>query len=84
VQEDVAPDVVAGKVDGHAQHGASAAVTNRSMDIHILVPAAVADVHARIVMFTDAMEASSVLCRDMIFGRIFEFCHNYKQIPRKL
>jgi len=46
VQEDVALDVVAGKVDGSPQDGASAAVKNRSMDIHILVPAAVADVHA--------------------------------------
>ena len=52
VQEDVAPDVVAGKVDGNAQDGASAAVTNRSMDVHILVPAAVADVHARIALKT--------------------------------
>ena len=52
VQEDVAPDVVAGKVDRHLQDGASAAVTNKSMDIHILVPAAVADVHASIALKT--------------------------------
>ena len=52
VQKDVALDVVAGKVDGNAQDGASAAVTNRSMDINILVPAAVADVHARIALKT--------------------------------
>ena len=47
VQEDVAPDVVAGKVDDHAFDSASTAVANRSMDIYILIPAAVADVHAR-------------------------------------
>ena len=52
MQEDAAPDVVAGKVDGHAQDGASAAVKNRSMDIHILVPAAVANLHARIALKT--------------------------------
>jgi hypothetical protein len=52
VQEDVEPDVVAGKVDGHAHDGASAAVTNKSMHIHILVPAAVADVHARVALKT--------------------------------
>ena len=52
VQEDVAPDVVAGKVDGNAQDGASAAVTNRSMNIHILVPAGVAVIHARIALET--------------------------------
>jgi len=34
VQEDVAPDVVAGTLDGNAQDGASATVTNRSMDIN--------------------------------------------------
>ena len=48
----MAPDVVAGKVDGNAQDGARAAVTNRSIDIHILVPAAVADVHTRIALKT--------------------------------
>lgn len=48
----MAPDVVAGKLDGNAQDGASAAVTNRSMDIHILAPAAVADLHARIALKT--------------------------------
>jgi len=52
VQEDMAPDLVAGKVDGNAQDGASATVTNRSMDINILVRAAVADVHARIALKT--------------------------------
>jgi len=52
VQEDVAPDVIAGTLDGNAQDGASATVTNRSMDINILVPATVADVHARIALKT--------------------------------
>jgi hypothetical protein len=52
VQDDVATDVVVGRVDGHAQDGSSAAVINRSMDIHILVPATVADVHARIALKT--------------------------------
>jgi hypothetical protein len=33
MQGDVAPDVVVERVDGHAQDGASVAVTNRSMDI---------------------------------------------------
>ena len=50
VQEDVAPDVVAGKVDGNAQEGASAAVINRLMNIYI--QAAVAVVHATLALKT--------------------------------
>ena len=52
VHKDVITDVVAGKVDGKAQNGASAAVIDRSMAIHILIPAVVADVHARIALKT--------------------------------
>ena len=34
-------------------------------------------------MFTDAMEASYVQCRDMIFGLIFEFCQTInKYLPK--
>lgn len=33
--QDVALDVVVGKVDGNERDGASAAVTNGSMDIHM-------------------------------------------------
>ena len=34
-------------------------------------------------MFTDAMEASYVQCRDMIFWPYFRVLSNHKQISRK-
>jgi len=35
-------------------------------------------------MFTDAMEASYVQCRDMIFGLIFEFCQTINKYLAKI